>query len=93
MEGLERISDVYEDKDIVATMIYSKNPVHDERPDDIVIFQQTFNEAFIPPNSNYENDNSVQVTLEKSDRTLKGILLLFAIGVIICIIVYYLVMY
>lgn len=87
MEGLERISDVYEDKDIVATI----NPVHDETPDHIVIFQQTFNEAFIPPNSNYENTNR-EVTVKNSERTLKGILLLFAISVIICIIVYYLVL-
>ena len=86
---MERISDVYEDKDIIATMIYCKNPVHDETPDDIVIFQQTFNEAFIPPNSNQERE----VIVKRSDRTLKSILLLFAIAVIICIILYYLVLY
>ena len=86
---MERISDVYEDKDIIATMIYCKNPVHDETPDDIIIFQQTFNEAFIPPNVNQERE----VTVKRSDRTLKSILLLFAIAVIICIILYYLVLY
>ena len=86
---MERISDVYEDKDIIATMIYCKNPVHDETPDDIIIFQQTFNEAFIPPNSNQERE----VIVKRSDRTLKSILLLFAIAVIICIILYYLVLY
>ena len=86
---MERISDVYEDKDIIATMIYCKNPVHDQTPDDIIIFQQTFNEAFIPPNVNQERE----VTVKRSDRTLKSILLLFAIAVIICIIVYYLILY
>lgn len=90
---MERISDVYEDKDIIATMIYCKNPVHDETPDDIIIFQQTFNEAFIPPNVNQENANNIEVTVKRSDRTLKSILLLFSIAVIICIIVYYLILY
>jgi hypothetical protein len=86
---MERISDAYEDKDIVSSMIYCKNPVHDETPDDIVIFQQTFNEAFIPPNVDEERE----VIVKNSDRTLKSILLLFTIGVIICIIVYYLLLY
>ena len=93
MEGLERISDAYEDKDIIATMIYYKNPVHHETPDDIVIFQQTFNEAFIPPPNVDEENANREVAVKNSDRTLKSILLLFAIAVIICIIVYYLVLY
>ena len=92
MEGLERISDAYEDKDIIASMIYYKNPVHDDTPDDTVIFQQTFNEAFIPPNIDEENANR-EVTVKNSERILKSILFLFTIGVIICIIVYYLVLY
>ena len=90
---MERISDVYEDKDAIATMIYFKNPVHDDTPDDITIFRQTFNEAFIPPNSNQENANNVEVTVKNNDRILKSILFLFGIAVIICIIVYYLVIY
>ena len=90
---MERISDVYEDKDIIANMIYCKNPVHDETPDDIVIFQQTFNEAFIPPPNVDEENANREVAVKNSDRTLKSILLLFAIAVIICIIVYYLVLY
>jgi len=89
---MERISDAYEDKDIINTMVYYKNPVHDDTPDEIVIFQHTFNEAFIPPNVN-ENANNVEVTVKNSDRILKSILLLFTIAVIICIIVYYLVLY
>jgi len=88
MEGLERISDAYEDKDIIDTIIYYKNPVHDETPDNIVIFQQTFNEAFIPPNVDEER----KVTVKNCERILKSILFLFTIGVIICIIVYYLVL-
>jgi len=88
---MERISDAY--KNHIDTMVYYNNPVHDKTPDDIVIFQQTFNEAFIPPNVDQENANNVEVTVKRSERMLKSILLLFTIGVIICIIVYYLVLY
>ena len=84
---MERISDAY--KNHVDTMVYYNNPIHDNTPDDIVIFQQTFNEAFIPPNLNQERE----VTVKNSDRTLKSIVLLFTIAIIICIIVYYLVLY
>ena len=84
---MERISDAY--KNNTDLMVYYNNPVHDETPDDIVIFQQTFNEAFIPPNVNQERE----VAVKNSERTLKSILFLFTIGVIICIIVYYLVLY
>ena len=89
MDGLERISDAYEDKDIISTMIYYKNPLHDDTPDDIAIFQQTFNEAFITPNVDQERE----VTVKNSEKILKSVLLLFTIGVIICIIVYYLALY
>lgn len=84
---MERISDAY--KNHIDVMVYYNNPIHHETPDDITIFQQTFNQSLLPPNVDEERE----VTVKRSDRTLKSILLLFTIAIIICIIVYYLVLY
>jgi hypothetical protein len=83
---MERISDAY--KNHIDRMVYYNNPIHDETPDDKTIFQQTFNEAFIPPNVDEERE----VTVKNSERIIKYSLISLTIVIIISIIIYYVVM-